>query len=314
MDIVQEVIDDNAKTSLIDFFAGKDGKRIPNNLSERLSFGKIIKGHHLVHGIADIQFLLGYNFLYDSPHHLGFDLSILFPTGTKETAEKLFEPTVGSRHYTFGIGLNGYGRMIRNRNHRLFGYFDAHLYFVMKGFEKRIVGIKDLPFGQYFAAAKLEGSGTVDTPFFPATHVLAQEVKINALSIFEGALGVAYGYKRFTFDAGYALYYKSKEKLSLKEEWADNVYGIPQPHIATNQVIQNNTTDLLLPLNKDLLDIEAATNKDQLTHSLYACISHTAFEADYPLTLAGGALYEHASDLQAALTGYQLFFKVGVSF
>jgi len=59
LDVIREVFDENAKSSITDFLAGKDGKRMTGNLAEPLAFGKIIKGHHIVHGIADIEFLLG---------------------------------------------------------------------------------------------------------------------------------------------------------------------------------------------------------------------------------------------------------------
>jgi hypothetical protein len=312
MPILHEVIDENGKQGILDYLAGKEGRRLATNLAEPLSFGKIIPGHHFTHGIADLEWVLGYNFLYDSPHHLGLDFTVVFPTGTRETAEKLFEPVVGSRHYTLGLGLSGYGRMIHTKRHRLYGYFDTTVYWVMKGFETRTLGIKEHPFGQYYLCGKREGRGTTDIAFLPASQILTKEVKVNGLYVVEGAAGFAYGYCGFTFDCGYNLYSRAKEKISLKDDWIDNEYIIPNSDKKSDDSITN--ADIYLPLNKDVLDFEAATTEEQLTHSLYACFSHTSFESDYPLTLAGGALYEHAHNPQNELSGYLIFFKVGVSF
>jgi hypothetical protein len=307
-----EVLDEHGKGKLSDFFAGRDGKRITQNIADPLAFGKIVHGHNIVHGIADLEFLFGYNFLYDTPYHLGFDFSVIVPTGTHGTGEYLFEPLVGSRHYSLGVGLSGYANLLKARHHRFCLYFDAKYYFVLKAFETRTIGLKNIPFGQYYLVGRVEDRGVNDIPFFPATHVLTKPVKVHLLGLFEGVAGVSYGYQNITFDIGYSLYAKQKEKVTLKEEWVDNVYVIPNLNVTTNQAIA--FTDVYLPLNKDVIDVQAAASEEQLTHSVYGALSYTSYEADYPLTFVGGMLYEYAPDLQSALSGYEFFFKAGISF
>lgn len=307
-----EIIDENGKLSLSDFFAGKEGKRISQNLAEPLAFGKIVHGHNIIHGIADLEFLFGYNFLYDTSYHLGANFSFLVPTGTQKKNEYLFEPVVGTQHYSLGIGLNGYGNLLKSRHHRLCLYFDAVYHFVFKAFETRTLGIKNIPFGHYYLAAKVEESGLNDRAFIPATHLLTKQVKVHSFGFFEGITGFSYGYRSCSFEVGYSLYAKQKEKVTLKDEWVDNQYVIPNLNVTTNQAI--TFPEIFLPLNADILDFQAASSEEQLTHSIYGALSYTSFNADYPLTLIIGALYEHAPDQQSALSGYELFFKAGISF
>jgi hypothetical protein len=312
----REVIDPIVNMSLEDFFAGEASSKTPGNLMNPLTKSKIVQGGHSKGGVADVQIVLGYNFLYDTAHHLGVDFSLFIPTGSSTTGDFAFEPVLGSRHYWLGLGLNADIVMWHKKNHALHGYFDCSYHFILKNDEQRSIGVKGIPFGHYYQAGKYEGrDGVADIPFFPATNVLTQAVNVHTTGVFEGIIGLSYRHRHFKFDIGYDLYFKESERVSLKDEWVDDVYFIPQSDVLSNAAITPSSDPLIeLKLNKENLDIDAATSRAQFTNKIFFAFTYTSRESDYPLTFGLGASYEYADNKRTALDGYSIFAKAGVSF
>lgn len=312
----REVVDPIVNMSLEDFFAGEGSSKTPGNLMNPLTKSKIDQGGRSKGGVADVQIVLGYNFLYDTAHHLGVDLSLYIPTGSSTSGEFAFEPVLGSRHYWLGLGLNADIVMWHKKNHALHGYFDCSYHFILKNDEVRPIGVKGIPFGHYYQAGKYDGrDGVADIPFFPATNVLTQAVNVHTTGVFEGILGLSYRHRHFKFDIGYNLYFKESERISLKDEWVDGIYFIPRTDVLSNAAITPSSDPLIeLRLDKDNLDLDAATSRAQFTNKVFIAFTYTSRESDYPLTFGLGASYEYADNKRTALDGYCIFAKAGVSF
>ncbi|MBN1549495.1 hypothetical protein JW872_02435 [Candidatus Babeliales bacterium] len=58
-------------------------------------------------GVADIPVHLGWNFLTRDKGYLGLYLRTVFPTGTKEVRQSIFDPRVGYRRWQLGGGVQG---------------------------------------------------------------------------------------------------------------------------------------------------------------------------------------------------------------
>ncbi len=66
-------------------------------------------------GFADIQAVLGYNFIQDVDYHIGGNLRFVIPTGNRPTGKHLFEPVIGNGHfYEAGVGLSAHGIVWEN--------------------------------------------------------------------------------------------------------------------------------------------------------------------------------------------------------
>ena len=69
-------------------------------------------------GFADIQVVLGYNFIQDEDYHIGGNLRGVIPTGTIPKGEFLFEPIIGNGHFfEAGVGLSTHGIIWRDADY-----------------------------------------------------------------------------------------------------------------------------------------------------------------------------------------------------
>jgi len=67
---------------------------------------RIISSKCSIGGLDDIQFKLGYDLLKNDESHAGLYLVATAPTGKRPNSRYLFEPLVGSKNGSFGLGLN----------------------------------------------------------------------------------------------------------------------------------------------------------------------------------------------------------------
>ena len=94
----------NTYLSVQDAFEGK--RKVGDR--EPLAYGKIF-GRQTKSRVADLQVAVGYNFLQDDWYHAGVELRVSAPTGTRPTAEFLFEAIVGNcHHWEVGMGLTSH--------------------------------------------------------------------------------------------------------------------------------------------------------------------------------------------------------------
>ena len=72
-------------------------------------FGNVDFGGKTLVRIADIDMILGWNFLASDNYHLGFNTYFVLPLGNKPCPETLFSPVVGNgKHYELGAGISGH--------------------------------------------------------------------------------------------------------------------------------------------------------------------------------------------------------------
>ena len=73
-----------------------------------IRFGKISPCKLTKTALADIQLVFGYNFWMEKDYHLGLNLQVSAPTGTRPSAFYLFEPIIGNgKHWELGVGISG---------------------------------------------------------------------------------------------------------------------------------------------------------------------------------------------------------------
>jgi len=73
--------------------------------------------NHPLHkiGFADLQVVGGYNFIQGEDYHIGGNLRLVVPTGTRPKGEFLFEPIIGNGHFfEAGLGLSTHGIIWRD--------------------------------------------------------------------------------------------------------------------------------------------------------------------------------------------------------
>ncbi len=108
--------DEISRANLVSFFKGNTYTQAAENAQNALTKAKI-DGKHSATGVADIDIMLGYNFLKKESYHIGLNIGISIPTGKEPTGDYMFEPIYGSKHFGLGGGLTAAARIWGDEDH-----------------------------------------------------------------------------------------------------------------------------------------------------------------------------------------------------
>lgn len=280
---------------------------------QKLKFGC---GKRSKFGIADIDIALGYKYSHCKDHHAFLSAGFTIPTGNKPKSEYLFEPIYGNGHH-FGIfatvdaGMNlwegpqGWLRVNGGINFK----------YLFEGTEKRMLGLKDIPFGHYFLGGRL---GHKNEPLFPLANILCRDFRVKPGHQLDALVDFSFQNKCIVIDVGYNLYWKDQESLWEKEPICLGTYGIALPTYSTSSDlifgIDTKTTLNDAIITHDDLDFDAAKTPDQITHKIFAAVGYKYMINQHcPATVSLGGSYEF-SQTNAAFEQWGIWGKVGFTF
>ena len=100
-------------TNLTNFLQGTFANTTAGTANQQaaLTHG-LMTGEHSETGLADIDVILGYKFLFKDKYHFGINLAITIPTGNDPDGVQMFEPVYGNHsHFGFGGGLDAHANL-----------------------------------------------------------------------------------------------------------------------------------------------------------------------------------------------------------
>ncbi|MGE0010417.1 MAG: hypothetical protein AB7F19_00445 [Candidatus Babeliales bacterium] len=231
----------------------------PNPISitiQEMIYGKL-DGSQSKAGVADLNFILGYNFFCNDCYHFGANLRATAPTGTRPDAKYLFEPIVGNgRHTTLGLGLNGHAILWENGCDQSFSlWFDSAVYHLFNAKQTRTFDLIGNGVGSRYLLFKRFAPDEDDVPQFTGTLVpgpnvttIETKVKINVA----GEAVLMFDYQRcgFTFDVGYGIWGRSKEKITATSSIEPRTFGLLGGTPIDNDVPNSDDPNPNLPANR----------------------------------------------------------------
>lgn len=302
-----------------------------------LCYAKIHNGKSET-GIADIDVILGYNFLYDNTKHLNVNVGVTIPTGNTPDGVWLWEPVVGNGgHWAVGAGLDAAYQLWADDNKSLDLLFAFNYRYLFDSTEKRTLGWNYYALSGYVGKQVLYGWWQLgakigDTQAIPLANYLTRDLKVSPGSQFDGILQLAFNWENWTFDLGYNLYAKEAETVKLKGGcktscgtgggWDDDTYFLVDPRWTTfNAFIDAASAGSPTVyyrygnerINTSNLDFNAAETPSVITHKLYGGVGYAFSEWEYPLMLGIGGSYEWATD-NDCLEQWSLWLKGGITF
>jgi len=219
------------------------GKTTFGDMREPLKFGKVF-GRQTKSRVAELQGVLGWNFLQDYCYHFGCNIRVAAPTGNSPAAEFLFEPIVGNgHHWELGGGLTSHVVCWENKaKNRSFAiYFDANITHLFGAQQKRSFDLKNNgPGGRYILIAEIlspANSLQVGVPgqvasnqyqgrLLPAINKTTLGSTISVAVQADIVLKFAYHRNGFETDIGYNFWGRSKEKLKERDFFEENRFGV----------------------------------------------------------------------------------------
>jgi hypothetical protein len=273
-----------------------------------------------VSGLDDINAKIGFNFKVKKQNHFGAYGFLILPTGTKPTAEYIFEPLIGNGHHV-GLGLGfTYGWQILDKsNVKLDLLVEANLQHLYPAKELRSFDLKNGQWSRYLQVAR---DGTPGTPY-PGINFFTKELKVFPRNNFEFLGALHYKYKQINVELGYNLWFKNSEDVELENPWdyADEynigIYDIQNGTISASTATINNanpTQDATFTrIQSTDLDLESAAQKRKSSQTVYLAAGLNSFIFRVPSLTGIGFSYEVA-DSNTAMSQWTVFFKQVFSF
>lgn len=215
------------------FAAGLTPTSIAGTTMNPLRYAKFNGRRHTQTRLAELQAVLGWDFLQCEDYHIGLGARFSAPTGNAPQGELLFEPIAGNgHHWELGAQLTSHYTFWRscNENHSIGFYMDANITHLFKAKQKRTFDLKCKPLSRYMLAEKLvsptdgqlaggatEGTtipnAQFDNEFTPVANLTTLNVKVSAAVQGDIAAQFTYVYKGFNWDLGYNFWGRSCEKF-----------------------------------------------------------------------------------------------------
>ena len=294
-----------------------------------MCFGKICSGTLTTTQLADLQFILGYDYLLSNDYHLGVKLILKIPSGNTPQARYLFEPIVGNEgHFEFGAGLTAhYVVFTRNNDDRLVWYGEAdvtHLFSSRK--QKRLFDLKKNGCFSRYLLLKTFNKGRVQS-LERGPNIFAQQVRTN-FGVQVDMTGLwSYETNCWNYQLGYNFWARSHENLSkLCCIIPPNTYGIKGTQLMTNNMTASCST---IDKNKgtqgdddgtnprfvscDDLDVCSALVPSATSYSVVGYLGYTDTNESSQPYFGIGAQIEFSAHDNAVLDQWHIWLKGGCS-
>ena len=297
------------------------------DLKQEMRFAKI-DGKKTKTGVADITFVLGYDFICNECSHLGFNFQIIAPTGDRPDAEFVFEPIVGNgRFVEVGGGLSGHYELWNNGCDQSFGvFFEGAAYHMFSAKQKRTFDLKCNGVGsRYLLFKRFDSAGAYANEIVFGPNVLTRDVKVRNDVHGEAALMFDYQNCGFTFDVGYNLWGRTEDKITITEGIPCDTFGVQGDTNTTGGTVDNTQSETDIKgnfapesdkvfISTDDLDIDSARHPGAVSHKLFTHFAYTWENCDYLPFLGLGGEVEFSGRDNRALDQWGVWVKGGFTF
>ncbi len=184
-------------------------------------------------GLADIDVILGYNWLIDPCYHLGFYAQLVLPTGNKKESLYVFDPVVGNGgHLEVGFGFSAHATLWSQCDHIIAVFSEGNLTHMFNRTQNRLFDfLKNGSFSRYLLLKEYTNTGSkpiYNGNLISATNFTNQKVEVKINAKCDLSFKLSYMHREFSLDAGYNFYGQSGEQIkNICDPCTDNkLYAI----------------------------------------------------------------------------------------
>ena len=308
-----------------------EGKAVFGDMNRPLAFGKIF-GRQTETRVAELQLILGYNFLLSDWYHLGVNVRTYAPTGTLRNAIFLFEPIVGNdHHWELGAGISGHVDLWHDEEHRqkLGIYGDFNITHMFASTQKRSFDLQTTctisSYGTRYMLLEKMAAPTVGLnvglapnneiapiqyqgELIPAINITTLDAKIKIPYQIDFVFKFAYMRKWFEIDLGYNLWARGDEQLVSRGCIPSDCYAIKG-----DAQVYGFTTGSETPVALSTTQHNATINAGQDISPLFAeegnfvdGLEYANFNADNPIGASDnlGVALQNLTAADAATFGF----------
>lgn len=298
-------------------------------LKDTMNFAKVPESSKTKTSVADIEFVLGYNFLCCDDYHFGINARAVAPTGTRPDGEFFFEPVVGNGHnFMFGGGAWAHFDLWSNGCDQNFAvWFDGTVYHMFRARQTRTFDFTNNGVGsRYLLLKKFNTAGDTLEEIVRGPNVTTLDCKVRKDVVGQGTVIFDYYNCGFTFDVGYSIWGRTEEKIKITGEIEKGRFGIKGDTLSNDLNVAANTkitgADAAstgafatgTALSTDDLDPCSAAHPSALTHTIFGHLSYTWEECDYTPFLGFGGKAEFSGKGNRAFDIWGIWAKGGFTF
>jgi hypothetical protein len=307
--------DQNIKDTLSDYFKGLYSETTAGAQDQQAALVKgLMSGEHSETGLADIDVILGYKFLFKDKYHVGINLAITIPTGNDPDGVQMFEPIYGNHsHFGFGGGLDAHANLWTKGEQDIKLNFMLNYRYLFEASEHRPLKLKN--YASPYVLLGVNGQQTL----VPAVNVLTPlGVDVTPGSQLDGILALAYNNGGFCFDLGYNMFYREDEDVHVKGTLTAGTYGVAARNFQTNANFNVTTAAefdgaAVAVLTNDNIDANAAATPSVFTNGIYGGLGYHFKKWDYPLLMGIGGKYDWANE-NSNPDSWSVWLKLALSF
>lgn len=290
-------------------------------------FGKITCQTLKKGGLDDIQIKIGRNYFNCDGGHIAPYFVFTIPTGTKPKVHYLFEPLVGSKHASIGLGLNG--EYIHNicDGHDVSLLGDLKWRYAFKATERRsfdLCGNGD--WSRYLLVVQQS------QPLFtsPGINYFTQDVVVKPKNTIDLWLAAHYAYCNWDLEVGYTFWWRQKQGINFgcANCKLGSYTGIFDMAAVCSQVITTASTatiaesiangsvvndGIFVPISQNNFNLNSAAHPKAISNKLYLAGDwKNDTLCGCPVLLGLGASYEFGNN--SALSQWGIWGNLGIDF
>ena len=269
-------------------------------------------------GIADIQAVLGYDFVRNEDWTAGLNIGMAIPTGNTATGKNVFEAIYGNGgHWELGLGGKVQGRLWHDGDQHIGLNLQADYRYGFQANEKRTLSTA-ANLSKYYLLAKIAGGNASTQQLTPAANLSTVDLSVSPNSAVRGNLGLNYGNGGFVFGVAYAPAWKQAETVKFNGTFVDDANGLASVAADMTQAAPFTLAPVPAALatvgvKKADLSTDSATRPSQVAHRLGADMGYTFKNWEFPVTIGAGGHYELAGD-NAVAQNWGAHLTAGIGF
>lgn len=261
-------------------------------------------------GVDDIQFKLGWNYYFCNRDHLGFYFVATAPTGQLTRNRIIFEPIVGHKNGSAGVGFNSDYTLWNRCTRELHWMADLKYRYEFSHLSRRLFDLcYNGPWSRYLLVASPQNP---DLPL-PGVNFFARRVRASTGSTVDFWTTLHYRYRAINLEVGYDLYWRANEKVCVKKHKSRSLHvgiydlnGAALGHPTSASEAEITETSSLFgpnypksdPFFKTVktydLNLASGSRPTALTNTIYGAFSWNSYCYDTPYMLGFIAMYEFA--------------------
>jgi hypothetical protein len=193
------------------------------DMTERWRYGRFSFCPRNKTQLADLDIILGYNFIETDYSHFGLYLQVVAPTGSRPKAKYIFEPIAGNgKHWELGAGITAHFTLYNDRyidGYTAAFYLEGNVTNVFKTDQRRSFDFRQNGLlSRYLLLKEFDVNNNYIGRMINAINFATRNAEVHVGYKVDMSAKFAINHGGWIADLGYNIYARSRETVCIKTE------------------------------------------------------------------------------------------------